>query len=163
MSSLTASQQLSGAKRGRALKWVAIGIVAVVVLALVVVGVMALRMSYVPSDLDYSTTRVSQQSIFKATIRPAVATIPINTIHSWTLHVETPDGKPVENAAITLNGDMPQHGHGLPTKPVVSKYLGNGDYLVEGLKFQMTGWWVVDFDVTANGKTDRVSFNLMLK
>ncbi len=31
------------------------------------------------------------------------------------------------------------------------------------MKFQMGGWWVVDFDVSAGGKTDRVSFNLVLK
>lgn len=77
--------------------------------------------------------------------------------------METPDGKPVENASITLNGGMPQHGHGLPTEPVVSQYLGNGDYLVEGMKFQMTGWWVVNFYVNAGGKSDQVTFNLMLK
>jgi hypothetical protein len=31
------------------------------------------------------------------------------------------------------------------------------------MKFQMGGWWVMDFDVTVAGQTDRVSFNLMLK
>jgi hypothetical protein len=34
---------------------------------------------------------------------------------------------------------------------------------VEGLKFQMTGWWVMDFDITVDGETDRVRFNLELK
>jgi hypothetical protein len=58
---------------------------------------------------------------------------------------------------------MPQHGHGLPTKPVVTDKLGNGDYLVEGMKFQMTGWWVMDFAVTTKGKSDKIEFNLMLE
>jgi hypothetical protein len=31
------------------------------------------------------------------------------------------------------------------------------------MKFQMTGWWVVDFDINAGGTTDRASFNLLLK
>ena len=53
------------------------------------------------------------------------------------------------DAAITVDGDMPQHGHGLPTRPQVTKHLGNGDYLVEGMKFQMGGWWVVDFTIDA--------------
>jgi hypothetical protein len=26
----------------------------------------------------------------------------------------------------------------------------------------MGGWWVIDFDVTVGGQTDRVSFNLRL-
>jgi hypothetical protein len=58
---------------------------------------------------------------------------------------------------------MPEHGHGLPTRPRVTTYLGNGDYLVEGMKFQMTGWWVIDVDVLVNGESDRVRFNLLLK
>ena len=48
---------------------------------------------------------------------------------------------------------MPRHGHGLPTKPRVTRPLGNGDHLVEGMKFNMGGWWVVKFRVAsaANG------------
>ena len=147
------------AKRGRAWPWIAGSIGVIVVVALALLG----AMNGVPSNLDFSTTRASAHHLFKATIHPAVDPIPINTLHQWTLHVATLDGKPVENATITLQGDMPQHGHGLPTKPEVSAAPGAGDYLVDGLKFQMGGWWVVDFDVHAAGKTDRVSFNLMLK
>jgi hypothetical protein len=151
------------AKRSRAWKWVAGGAGALVLVILAALGFMFWRMNYIPADLDLATTRMSTQGAFRATIQPAVEPVPINSIHSWTLHVETPDGRPVENAAITLAGDMPQHGHGMATTPVVGAYLGQGDYLVEGMKFQMGGWWVVDFDVSAGGKTDRVSFNLVLK
>jgi hypothetical protein len=58
---------------------------------------------------------------------------------------------------------MPQHGHGLPTVPQVTKYLGDGFYQVEGLKFHMPGWWVVKFNIVRNEMTDNVTFNLMLK
>jgi hypothetical protein len=77
--------------------------------------------------------------------------------------VESAEGTPVEDATITVDGDMPEHGHGLPTSPRVTRYLGNGDYLVEGFKFQMGGRWLVDFTITANGQTDAVHFNMMLK
>ena len=70
---------------------------------------------------------------------------------------------PLTDASIGVDGDMPQHGHGLPTRPQVTKHLGNGDYLVEGMKFQMGGWWVVDFTIEANGKQDTVRFNMILK
>ena len=83
-------------------------------------------------------------------------------MHQWTLHVETVDGQPVENATIAVDGDMPEHGHGLPTRPQVTKYLGNGDYLVEGMKFQMGGWWVMDFTITTTKHTDAVHFNMKL-
>lgn len=84
-------------------------------------------------------------------------------MHQWTLHVETADGQPVEDALISVDGDMPQHGHGLPTGPQVTENLGNGDYLVGGMKFQMGGWWVMDFTISADGQTDTVDFNMMLR
>jgi hypothetical protein len=115
------------------------------------------------SGMDYSTTRVSDKSLFKVSYTASTGAIPVNQIHQWTLHVENAEGKPVENATIAVAGDMPQHGHGLPTQPRVTKYLGNGDYLVDGMKFQMGGWWVMDFTITANGQTDTVHFNMILK
>jgi hypothetical protein len=145
--------------RIRRIKWVTGIVCAVLIGAWVWLGFVMLR----TPERDYSTTRSSDGGLFQATILPDSESIPINKIHTWTIHVETPSGEIVENAEIVLDGDMPEHGHGLPTRPEVTRYLGNGDYLVEGLKFQMTGWWVMDFDITANGETDRVSFNLMLK
>jgi hypothetical protein len=135
----------------------------VVLLLLVAAGVLISSMSFVPNDLDYSTTRLSEQGLYKVTYVAQVNPVPVNQMLTWTLHVESADGQPVENATIAVDGDMPQHGHGLPTRPQVARYLGNGDYLVEGLKFHMPGWWVMDFVVTANGQSDQVRFNMMLK
>ncbi len=125
-------------------------------------GAMLVKMNHVPANLDDHTTRTSQGGLFNATYTPSVTPVPINELHAWTLHLETPDGTPIEGARIHVDGDMPQHGHGLPTHPQVTRNLGNGDYLVEGLKFQMGGWWVMDFKVTTQGRTDTVRFNLML-
>jgi hypothetical protein len=139
--------------------------VILVLIAVYFVGmniVMAQMDKGVPGNLDYSTTRVSDKSMFRVSYRSAEDTIPVNKMHQWTLHIETVDGKPVENATIQVDGDMPQHGHGLPTKPRVTKYLGNGDYLVDGMKFQMGGWWLMDFTITADAQMDAVHFNMML-
>jgi hypothetical protein len=57
---------------------------------------------------------------------------------------------------------MPQHGHGLPTKPVVTRYAGNGDYVVDGMKFNMGGWWVVKFRVSSAAGIDSLVFNIKL-
>ena len=112
--------------------------------------------------LDFSTTRLSDNSLFRVSYVSSQDMVPVNKIHQWTLHVETADGQLVENATITVDGDMPEHGHGLPTRPQVTEYLGNGDYLVEGVKFQMGGWWVMDFTITADSLTDAVHFNMRL-
>ncbi len=115
-----------------------------------------------PPDLDVSRTRMSAQGLYRGTYTPALEPITIDKLHTWTLHLETPDGQPVEAATVTVDGDMPGHGHGLPTKPIVSQQA-NGDYLVEGMKFQMPGWWYVEFDVVDGGVEDKLRFDFVLK
>ncbi len=78
------------------------------------------------------------------------------------LRVQDAAGHPVEGAAITVDGGMPQHGHGLPTAPRVTRELGEGRYQVDGLKFSMGGWWELRFGVTAAAGTDSVTFNVKL-
>jgi len=150
-------------KISRIFLWIAIVLPALATVYAVSMGTMMSRMGDVPSDLDYSTTQDSENGLYRVSYTVSKGTVPVNQMHEWTLHVESADGTPVENAAITVDGDMPQHGHGLPTSPRVTQYLGNGDYLVEGLKFQMGGWWLLDFTITSNGQTDAVHFNMMLK
>ena len=65
----------------------------------------------------------------------------INRMHSWILHVETDEGIPVEGAEIEVDGGMPLHDHGLPTRPRVTEELGGGDYRLDGVRFHMTGYW----------------------
>jgi hypothetical protein len=150
-------------KPGRKL-WKLVGIGAGAIALLLVAAVIGLYlwMSYVPADLDYSTTRPSAAGLYRVSYEPRRGPIAVNQIHAWTIHVETADGQPVEGATITVDGDMPQHGHGLPTEPQVTMDLGGGDYLVEGLKFHMPGWWVVDYTINVGGQSDTVRFNLLL-
>jgi hypothetical protein len=57
---------------------------------------------------------------------------------------------------------MPQHGHGLPTRPQVTKGTGAGVYQIEGVRFSMGGWWTFVLDIQGAAGTDRVTFNLGL-
>ena len=115
-----------------------------------------------PEDLDYARTRSSEGGLYRATIRPQGDSIPKGRMHSWTLHLESADGAPVDQAMVVVDGGMPQHGHGLPTKPRVTKALGNGDHAVEGMKFNMGGWWVVKFRVSSAAGSDSLVFNLQV-
>jgi len=115
-----------------------------------------------PKDLDYSRTRTSASGVYRATIEPQGDSIPQGKLHRWTLHLETVNGSPIDSATIAVDGGMPQHGHGLPTKPRATRALGNGDHLIEGMKFNMGGWWVVKFRVAAAQGADSVVFNLKL-
>lgn len=116
-----------------------------------------------PASLDTSISILTDQELFRVSYSSNEKPLPLNRIHSWTLHVETADGQPVENAELSIDGGMPEHGHGLPTSPQVTENLGGGDYLVEGMKFQMPGWWEVRFDISAGGQSDTVTFNLILE
>lgn len=118
--------------------------------------------SRAPADVDYSRTRTSEAGIYRGTIRPQSDPIPQGRLHTWTLHLETASGTPVDSASIAVDGGMPQHGHGLPTKPVVTRHAGNGDHIVEGMKFNMGGWWVVKFRVSSSAGTDSLVFNIKL-
>jgi len=116
----------------------------------------------VPKNLDYSRTRSSERGIYRGTIRPAGDSIPQGKLQSWTLHLETASGASVDSVKVLVDGGMPQHGHGLPTKPQVTRSFGNGDHLVEGMKFNMGGWWVVKFHVSAAAGNDSLIFNISL-
>ncbi|MDP3899435.1 MAG: FixH family protein, partial [Mesorhizobium sp.] len=83
-------------------------------------------------------------------------------LHNWVLTVTTPDGNPVEGATIAVDGGMPQHGHGLPTAPAATSYLGEGRYRIEGVRFNMGGWWEFKFAIEAAPGADAVTFNLSL-
>lgn len=116
-----------------------------------------------PTDLDMTTSHLSDNGMFLVSWASDPSVPPLNQIHTWTLHVETVDGQPVDDAEITVDGGMPQHGHGLPTSPQVTQNLGNGDYLVEGMKFQMPGWWEVRFNINAGGQSDTITFNFTME
>ncbi|HKG94301.1 MAG TPA: FixH family protein [Gemmatimonadaceae bacterium] len=115
-----------------------------------------------PRELDYGRTRASERGLYRATIRPQGDSVPQGRLHSWMLHLETTGGAPVDLADVAVDGGMPQHGHGLPTRPRITRHLGGGDHLVEGMKFNMGGWWVVKFGVRSDAGSDTLVFNLKL-
>lgn len=106
--------------------------------------------------------RPSAAGRFVGEVRSDPPVPPINSMHTWTLHLETADGVPIDGAQISVDGDMPAHGHGLPTEPRVTEELGGGDYLVEGMQFQMGGEWYVEFSVVADGVEDVLRFEFVL-
>ena len=65
-------------------------------------------------------------------------------------------------ARIEVDGGMPQHGHGLPTRPQVTRELPGGGYLIEGMKFSMSGWWEVKLAIEGPAGADRVTFNTVV-
>jgi hypothetical protein len=122
----------------------------------------AMAMPDTPGDLDMATTKLTEDELFQVTISSNLDPLSLNEIHSWTVHVETADGEAVENAEIAVDGGMPDHNHGFPTAPEITEEIGGGEYLLEGVKFSMAGWWELKLDITAGEQSDSVTFNIIL-
>ena len=105
---------------------------------------------------------VSRSGHFVASFQSELDPLAINRIHSWTLVVHNTDGRPVSNADIAVSGGMPAHDHGLPTQPRVTRELGNGRYLVEGMRFHMQGEWIVEVVIETDSARDVVRIGLTL-
>ncbi len=116
-----------------------------------------------PESDDITQTRATENGLFQVSIEPAIDPLPLNQMHGWILSVTDSSGNPVDNAAITVDGGMPAHNHGMPTVPQVTENLGDGRYQVEGVQFQMPGHWVVTFNIVSGAQSDTVTYNLMLQ
>jgi hypothetical protein len=114
------------------------------------------------SDLDLSLSKPTNRGHYVASLEPQKIPVPVGAMHTWTVTVKTPSGASVENIDISIAGGMPQHGHGLPTSPKVTKNLGGGRYLIEGMKFNMPGWWTLTVSIDGHEGSDSATFNLEL-
>ena len=105
--------------------------------------------------------RQSAGGLYSATLEP-VQPIRVRRMQTMRLSVADANGQALDGAAIQVDGGMPQHGHGLPTQPRVTRSVGEGVYEVEGVKFNMGGWWEVKFAIDTAAGVDTVTFNLDL-
>jgi len=137
-------------------------VVPVAVLAIAGVGYSAMMMGSPPSDLDLALSKPTDHGLYIASLAADQSPIPVGAIHTWTVRVTTPEGTPADALAIAFDGGMPQHGHGLPTKPQVTTDLGDGRHLIEGVKFNMDGWWTITISIEGAQGADAATFNLVL-
>lgn len=63
----------------------------------------------------------------------------VGQLFAMTAHLRA-DGQPVEGAVVEIRAAMPQHDHGMVTRPT-HRELGAGSYRSEGLKLHMPGRW----------------------
>ena len=115
-----------------------------------------------PAGLDLSRDRLTVKGLYRVTIAPEAEPFDRAALHGWIATVSTPQGAPVEGAEISVDGGMPQHGHGLPTAPAVTASLGGGRYRIEGVRFNMGGMWEFKLRIKAAPGEDDVTFNLDL-
>jgi len=103
--------------------------------------------------------RTSANGLYLATLEPSRA---IRPRQMQTVRVSLTDrnGRSIIGASMTIDGGMPQHGHGLPTRPRMTNALDGGVYEIEGVRFNMGGWWEFKVTISSERGTDTVTFNL---
>ena len=105
--------------------------------------------------------RASAGGRYVATLEPARPLRP-RQMQTVRVTVRDAEGHAIDEAQISIDGGMPQHGHGLPTRPRVTRNLGDGMYEIEGVRFNMGGWWEFKLAIADSRGADTVTFNLDL-
>jgi YtkA-like len=105
--------------------------------------------------------RSSAQGRYVATLEPVKALRP-RQMQTVRVSVRDAKGRAIDEAQISIDGGMPQHGHGLPTRPRVTRNLGDGMYEIEGVRFNMGGWWEFKLAISGSRGADTITFNLDL-
>ncbi len=121
--------------------------------------------SGIPSRSGFSEIEsriASRAGHFQVAVAPDLEPLAINTIHRWVVEVLSAEGAPAPSAEITVRGGMPAHDHGLPTRPEATRYLGEGRYLIEGMRFHMAGYWQVILGIETDAHNDEVVIPLEL-
>ena len=105
--------------------------------------------------------RTSAVGRYVATLEPAR---PLRTRQMETVRliVRDAEGGAIDEAQISIDGGMPQHGHGMNRVPRVAPD-GEGGFGADGLLFHMPGSWQLYFDVTRGPLTERAQVEVVLE
>ena len=105
---------------------------------------------------------LSREGLYDVRRTPENGTVEIGPMRNWVLTLRNWQGEVLYPARITVGGGMAGHGHGLPTQPQVTAYGGEGDYLIEGVRFNMAGDWRLSFVIDSQAGRDRVDFEVAI-
>lgn len=107
-------------------------------------------------SIGFTQTVLSTLGEFTVTVSTQKNVIlPVNELHNWVVEVTDKADKAVYPATFRVSGGMPSHGHGLPTQPIITTHLGDGRYLLEGVKFNMYGAWQMTFIISTESVEDK--------
>lgn len=110
----------------------------------------------------FSQTMETAGGHYIVTLESTESDFALNEYRKWHLVLRDKAGNGIAPARFTISGGMPMHGHGLPSQPQITKHLGDGRFLIEGIRFNMLGKWVFQFDVVTRDNSDSVRFEVVV-
>lgn len=113
-------------------------------------------------DAAWPLNASTENGLFVVSLHPKAGEAVIGDYHDWIIEVSDETGAVIEGAEFSVGGGMAAHGHGLPSQPIVTQYLGDGKYLVEGVLFNMAGDWTLMVAIRKDTFTDKAQFNIAL-
>jgi hypothetical protein len=114
---------------------------------------------------------VTARKLYRITWRTEPTPPPLSTLFEIEATLTDAAGTPVPDATVRIDARMPQHGHGMATKPEDDPGVcdtsgvcthADGVYRTRGMKFHMPGEWTLRFDVEGPAGTDHLEVPLRL-
>ena len=112
-----------------------------------------------PEQVNTSRQKLSDNGLFNLELTPSVSYLPLNKIHHWDITVSDKDNTPLE-VNLKVLGGMPLHGHGFPTQLKIENLENSGHYQLNGVKFNMIGWWQIVLIIETEDLKDSITFNI---
>jgi hypothetical protein len=81
-------------------------------------------------------------------------------LHAWRVRIADASGAAIPAGPITFDGAMPAHRHGFDTRPQITHRDAEGWHRVEGVRFHMSGAWVLRVEFLALEGPDRAELPL---
>lgn len=91
----------------------------------------------------------------------ATTNVSEGVMQSWTVHLAGRLHRRVAHAVVSVRPWMPDTDERSPLR-AAARYVGNGDYRLEGLCFPRAGWWNVALVIDGRSGVDSVAFNVVL-
>jgi hypothetical protein len=105
---------------------------------------------------------ISRTGAYRILLAPPASGALVGTTQNWTVRVEDRQGAPKQGCQVSFDGSMPEHGHGLPTAPRVTREIEPGTYLIEGVRLSMPGYWKLSVEVGGCGPADGAASDLRI-
>ena len=105
----------------------------------------------------------SALGVYRVVLEPRSGVPDVGAQHDWLLNVEATDGRKFLPTQLVIQGGMPGHGHGFPVEPQITRLLDEGQFLVEGMLFNMAGDWQLRVGIDGPSGWDTVTVELNIQ